>query len=560
MFCKNNLQQTSLFEPISQMPKYLQDILNKSWAKAFKDYIFPQINEERFSVLYSNKASRPNSPINVILGLLIIKEIFQQTDEELIGSIHFDVRYQYALNTTNYETQPVSINTLTNFRNRLVEYENSINEDLIKAEVEALSESIAKYLSVNNKKVRVDSLMVSSSCKKLSRIELIYSVNSRLIKAINKINPVSIIEELEPYLEKGHKNDTIYRTRDLQADSKLSILIKQSKLLYDISLKTGEIVTSTEEFQLLKRLIEDQTVEDAENNLVPKDSKNISSTSLQNPTDKDATYRKKYGDNIGYVVNIQESFNDKNSVITGYDLKQNIHSDSKFADDVIANLASKNKDSSCKLLIDGAYYEQEKAQNALKQGIEMIPSELVGRKASPDKLSYAKFIVDNEKNIISRCPNGVEPVESYYSSKSYTAKFDPSTCENCQLNSQCSKKTSKKFNTIRVSEKAYNTAVQREKMQESEYIAIVNKRACIEGIPSVLRRRYKIDTMPIRGLLRSKLWVGFKIAAYNFKKLLKQFLESGIHYLFYLIVAYIFAVIINYFKFYFLEFEINLSN
>ncbi|MDR3598060.1 MAG: hypothetical protein P4L60_25300, partial [Clostridium sp.] len=152
--------------------------------------------------------------------------------------ITFDVRYQYALNTTNYETQPVSINTLTNFRNRLVEYENSTGEDLIKDEVEALAESIAKYLDVDNKKVRVDSLMVSSSCKKLSRIELIYSVNSRLIKAINKINPVSIIEELEPYLEKGHKNDTIYRTRDLQADSKLSILIKQSKLLYDISLKT----------------------------------------------------------------------------------------------------------------------------------------------------------------------------------------------------------------------------------------------------------------------------------------------------------------------------------
>lgn len=81
--------------------------------------------------------------------------MLQQTDERVIGSIHFDVRYQYALNTTNYET-PVSINTLTNFRNRLVEYEASTNEDLIKGEVEALSESIAKYLSVDNKKVRVD--------------------------------------------------------------------------------------------------------------------------------------------------------------------------------------------------------------------------------------------------------------------------------------------------------------------------------------------------------------------------------------------------------------------
>jgi len=118
--------------------------------------------------------------------------------------------------------------------------------------------------------------MVSSSCKKLSRIELVYSVNSRLIKSINKINPVLIDEELKPYLEKGHKNDTIYRTRDLQADSKLSILIKQFKLLYDISLKAREIVTSTEEFQLLKRLIECQAVEDRANNLAPKDSKRIS--------------------------------------------------------------------------------------------------------------------------------------------------------------------------------------------------------------------------------------------------------------------------------------------
>ncbi|MFT8350534.1 hypothetical protein [Clostridium saccharoperbutylacetonicum] len=198
-----------------------------------------------------------------------------------------------------------------------------------------------------------------------------------------------IAEELKPYFEKGHKNDTIYRIRNLQADSKLSILLKQSKLLYDISLKAGDIVTSTEDFKLLERLIKDQTTYDNANNLIPKNSKNISSTSLQNPTDKDATYRKKYGDNIGCAVNIQESFNDENSVIIGYDLKQNIHSsDSKFADDVIANLASKNNDSNCKLLVDGAYYSQEKAKNDLKQGIEIIPSELVGRKESTDKLNY----------------------------------------------------------------------------------------------------------------------------------------------------------------------------
>jgi len=148
--------------------------------------------------------------------------------------------------------------------------------------------------------------MVSSSFKKLSKIELVYSINSRLIKSLNKINPVIISDELKPYFEKGHKNDTIYRTKDLQVDSKLSILIEHSRMLYNIALKAGDIITSAEEFQLLNRVIQDQTTEDVAKNLVIKDSKDIASTSLQNPTDKDATYGKKYGGNVGYVVNIQE--------------------------------------------------------------------------------------------------------------------------------------------------------------------------------------------------------------------------------------------------------------
>ncbi|MEG0051509.1 MAG: transposase [Terrisporobacter sp.] len=557
MFCKNNLKQTSLFDPLNEMPKYLKEILNKSWAKAFRDCIFPQINEERFSVLYSNNASRPNSPINVVIGLLIIKEIFQQSDEELIGSIHFDIRYQYALCTTDYEKQPISINTLTNFRNRVIEYEKTTGIDLIKAEVEALAESICKYIAVDNKKVRVDSLMVSSSCKKLSRLELFYSVNSKMIKAMNEINPSLVTDELKPYLEKGHKNETIYRTQDVKVDSKLSILSNNSKILYDTAVKAGKIITSTEEFKILCRLLEDQTIRDSENNISIKASKEISSTSLQNPTDADATYRKKYGDNIGYVANITEAFNDTNSVITNYDLKRNIHSDSKFADDVIEHMVSKNKGERCTLLTDGAYYEQAKAERAIEQGVELIPSQLVGRKPSTERLSYSKFTVDNSKNIITRCPSGVEPIETYYSSKAYTAKFDINECNKCSLRDQCPKKSQKKFNIVRVSEKSYNTDLQREKMSLTEYITFSNQRAGVEGIPSVLRRRYKIDTMPVRGLLRSKLWVGFKIAAYNFKKLLKQFLELG-KGLFIFIKTHVFVLIINYLRLYFIDSQIDI--
>ncbi|TFB08027.1 hypothetical protein E3V08_05820 [Candidatus Atribacteria bacterium MT.SAG.1] len=60
------------------------------------------------------------------------------------------------------------------------------------------------------------------------------------------------------------------------------------------------------------------------------------------------------------------------------------------------------------------------------------------------------------------------------------------------------------------------------KMGTSEYQELARKRAGIEGIPSVLRRRYKIDHLPVRGEVRSKVWLGFKISAINCKRLIKR--------------------------------------
>lgn len=531
MFCRNSSQQISLNDPINNMPNYLKNILKKSWAHNFQKYIFPNINEERFSVLYSdNYASRPNSPVNVIVGLLIIKELFALADEDLIGSLHFDIRYQYALRTTSFEKQPVSINSLYNFRSRLYDYYKKTGIDLIQQEVESLSQTIAKYLKVDNKTVRMDSFMVSSSCKKLSRIELVYSVNAKFIKLLNKIDDTLIPEECKAYLQKGNKNETIYKTKDSESESKLEFLLKQSQLLHETGLKSTKQITNSKEFLLLSRMIDEQLNTNKTGTASVKEGSKISPESLQNPTDPDATYRTKYGGNIGYIANVSEAFNDNNSVITTYDFKPNTYSDSKFADEVIEKLQKEKSDSeNIKLIADGAYYEQEKAEKASSKGIELIPGELVGRKPSKDKISYAKFKIDLKENKITECPNGIKPVQSYYKSRAYTAKFSKKECRGCPYYDNCPIKKQKKFNTIRVSEKRYKTEIQREKMATPDYIQLTNQRAGIEGIPSVFRRKYHVDSMPIRGLVRSKIWFGFKVAAYNVKKLLKGVLNSRLY-------------------------------
>jgi len=80
MFSKNEFQQMSFNDSVLNMPEYLKKILQDNWAHPFQQLIFPAINEDRFEVLYSDKPSRPNSPVNVIIGALILKEIFGLSD------------------------------------------------------------------------------------------------------------------------------------------------------------------------------------------------------------------------------------------------------------------------------------------------------------------------------------------------------------------------------------------------------------------------------------------------------------------------------------------------
>lgn len=365
-----------------------------------------------------------------------------------------------------------------------------------------------------------------------------------------------IPEKCRSYLEEGHKNDTVYRTRNNEAETKIEFLLKQSKTLYDVGKKAGKKITETEEFKTLKRILGEQTKDDDDFDIIePKESKNIASDSLQNPSDPDATYRFKYGHNIGYVANVVEWFNDGNGIITNYDLQPNIYSDEQFSADIIEQLSninvtkqdinkiiqndikektsdiSEQKDSCSneektdliKVFVDGAYYSYELAKKALSLGIMLIPGELTGRKPAKDKMGYERFKVDEKEKIVLECANEKESVKSKFNedTNTYTAKFAKGDCLNCSYRESCRIKEQVKYNSVSFSEQQYATAKLREKMKTKEYIKLTNQRAGVEGIPSVFRRTYNVDNMPIRGLVRAKIWFGFKIAASNIKKLFK---------------------------------------
>ena len=184
-------------------------MLEKSWAKTFADKVFPAIDENIFSVLYSEKASRPNTPVNVIVGALILKEALNVTDDEIVEAMAFDIRYQYALHTTSFEEQPISDRTLSRFRARVLSYETEHDVDLIHECVVKMAKEISDFMDITPDKQRMDSLMVAANIRNLSLLELFYTCVANLCKIMDE-RGTKIPDEQHHYIEKDDYKLSIY--------------------------------------------------------------------------------------------------------------------------------------------------------------------------------------------------------------------------------------------------------------------------------------------------------------------------------------------------------------
>lgn len=243
-FKENSYQQISFTDSFSRLTAREQKALEKSWAKVFADEIFPAIDEKRFSVLYSDKASRPNTPVNVIVGALIIKELFDYSDDEMVENLMLDFRLQYALHTTSFEEQPLSDKTLSRFRRRCYDYETLHNKDLYHDCVKDLSASIAKLMRISGKIRRMDSMMIESNIRKLSRMELIYTCISKLAVSMNKADDSALPEDLKHYTDPDDFNRVIYHQRSTDAEERLKQLLADADKL--LALCESEYHDSTE--------------------------------------------------------------------------------------------------------------------------------------------------------------------------------------------------------------------------------------------------------------------------------------------------------------------------
>jgi len=517
-FVRNSCQQFSLFDSLGFLSERKQRMLEKSWAKAFSDHIFVNIDEMIFAPLYSEKTnSRPNAPINVIVGALLLKEFTGLTDDEIREECEFDLRFQYALHTTSFEVQPLSDRTFSRFRERTAAYQLTTGKDLIHDCMVSLAEHIREFMDIDPSIIRMDSMMIESNIRKMSRLELLYTCVANLVRTIRRDGRIELLDGFDHYANPNDRNQVIYHDKDTPLEERIQKVIDDAIRLLPLC---RDEYQNSEDYQLLERAILEQTKVDDDGNRTPKGKGDgMNSSVLQNPSDPDATYREKAGKkHKGYSANIIEAVDENGSVVTDYQYDVNTRSDASFIEEFIEN--SEPAEETVTLIADGAYSGENIRKNAIAKNMEVLTTGFSGK--NPRKIVSEFNLSEDGKSVIS-CPEGNAPKSSSYISQTNSIRisFFREHCENCPRREECNPKLKKRMALLFIPVTSWQRS--RDKMEsDPKFRQLIGRiRNGIETVPSVIRNKYRVDRMPVHGKLRTSQFFGFKIGALNFSKPLR---------------------------------------
>ncbi len=494
--------------------------MERSWASPFYEHIFCRIDESKFKLFYSEKGSRPNKPVNIIVGLEIIKHLFNYTDEELIESFHTDLRSMYALGLREPGEVGLAPRTLYYFRERLVEYDKKHNTSLLKEILKDISVDLTKDFNIDLSLQRMDSSMIAANIKRLSRLNLFIKITHNFLKILNSVD-ISLLPAEVQLLLKEENLDLSHRLKGKEAKEMLRRLGEYAYLVYD-KYKNNNSYNKSKQFNNLKRLIEEQLNISGKN--IPevnlKAFEEITSSSIQNPSDADAAYRYKNGHHKGYVGNFGETCNRDNlfQVITEVEVKPNNTPDTKLLSKSLNDknsLVGQAKD----LLTDGGYSGEDSENECKENGINLHVSAIKGRKVVNNQ-NLADAIIENA--VLKECPAGKKPYRQKYDEKNryFSGKFKKEDCSNCPFVSQCFVKERKKYYSYYFKEREYYVKIKGKLLREPEYKEFLKLRAGAESMVYMFFYKSGKRTA-FRGLLRVKNSIICRAIGINLLRLYK---------------------------------------
>jgi hypothetical protein len=522
--------QPLLISNINDLPEKKRKRLGNSWAEDFYRHFFSRIDEEAFAVLYVDFPSRPNVPINWLVGLETLKAGFGWSDEELYDHFCFDLQVRYALGIHDLNQSDFELRTLYYFRERLSRYNLAHGVNLLNQAFEHITDQQLKSLKIKTGMQRMDSTQIASNIMDMSRLQLLVEALQRVYRLLSEADQKRYCQVFEPYV-KGHSGEYVYRIKGKgESDHHLQRIGEVIfRLLDELKADYGQEPA----YQVLGRLFDDNfRLESAQ--LQAKANEELKSGCLQSVDDLEATYRKKGQKKYkGYVANVAETCDPENELqlITNVQVAPNNVDDVDLLVEALPDL--KERTGLEKLLTDGAFAGPTVDPVLREYQVEQIQTGIRGREPDPKKLNLADFEIQQDRSgtpVQITCPMGqTVAVQLNRQKKGYRCDFDPQICQTCpfQITGCCPARPGKKYPSCRMTFPPSQVAVaQRRRRFRANKQESKNHRAAIEGTVHQLKHPFPAGKLPVRGLFRCTCMMVASAAMANVRRIQHYQLEK----------------------------------
>jgi hypothetical protein len=507
MFRKNTKhQQPALISAASELPEKQRKRLENSWAGSFYKEFFSRIDEQSFAVLYSEKDSRPNVPVNVLVGLEALKAGFGWSDQELYENYCYDLQVRYALGYDRLGDGDFEIRSLYYFRERLSNYNAEKGINLLEKAFEKITDAQIMDLKVRTGMQRMDSTQIASNIVSASRLQLLVESVQRVERILSETDRVRLSETFAPYIKDSAGHYT-YRVKGKEAQREHLQKIGQTihTLLQD--LKSAYAVETA--YQVLERIFADN-FHLMDSAVRAKENTEITSDCLQSVDDLEATYRTKgTGHYKGYVANITETCDPENEIqlITKVQVAPNNVDDAQLLADALPSLQARTD---LETLVTDGGYGGEASDLALQEAktVTLIQTALRGAQPTQDKFSLSDFVIEqNEKGhpTTLTCPQGQTVPVLAGRTTGWQVRFDPAICSTCpfQLDGRCRTQPQKRDPRYLLT---FTTHEVRAAKRRKNYLAHQdhshNLRSAVEATVRSVKHPFPAGKLPVRGQFR----------------------------------------------------------
>ena len=518
MFKPNN--EPGLFSFEKELCKVQRDILENSKEKWFYNLILRSVDEYSFKGLYSEKASRPNVAINILVSTLILKELKGISYDELMESVMFDLRFKVALGLESIDEVPFSRGTLFNFQNRILEHEQKTGINLIEQVFDTLSTQQIKKLSLKADIQRTDSTLIASNIRKHSRIQLLVEVLIRLERILSEVDKQEVLEHLQAYLKMGSEK-YVY---GLKSEDLPRALDKLCQVYHTIHTQLSEkpIYQEQKEFVIFMRVYKEHFAV-VDQKITPKLTSELHSGMLQSPDDQDATYRKKKDQSSkGYTINGTETANPDNPVqlITDIAVNPNNIDDTQILHSRIDKILEKTPELK-ELHTDGGYGSEGNDKKLETLKITQITTAVRGRESEIEKT--IEQISQSPDVFQVKCP--WQTTISTPTKQRYKVRFDLKVCQECPLNDKCLIFKNKGRYYFKHEDYLLN--------KRNNNISNIPKerrkiRPNVEALMKEIKIRTRNGKTKVRGLFKTSLFAFNVGIAINFGRIYRYMLEHNI--------------------------------